>query len=118
MSGFISAASVPAPVLPFEEFDCPPLGGKVKVRALLLTQRMGIQQRVADLQARQPDHAEAANAVIPEVLTVCVVDGKDLPVYSRNRWDIFGAQHAALTLELFNAAWRLSGLSGESAKKN
>lgn len=115
---FVSAASVPAPVLPFEEIDCPPLGGKVKVRALLLTQRMGIEQRTADLKVKRPDEPEATNAIIPEVLAICVCDGKDQPVYSRTRWDTFGAQHPALALELFNAAWRLSGLSGEAAKKN
>lgn len=115
---FVSAASAPAPVLPFEEIECTPLAGKVKVRALLLTQRMGIEQRLAALRAKHPDDPAASNAVIPEVLSVCVCDGKDQPVYSRTRWDTFGAQHPALTLELFNVAWRLSGMSGEAAKKN
>lgn len=115
----ISAADLPAPTLPSEEIDCPPLGGKVRVRALLLSQRLGMDAKIAQLRAKHPDAPDAAiYAVIAEMLTLAVVDAKDRPVYSINRWEIFGAQHTALALELFNAAWRLSGMSGEAAKKN
>lgn len=115
----VSAGSVPPPVLPFEEVDCPPLGDAVKVRALKLTQRLALENRVSALRAKNPDNAESATyAVIPELLTIAVVDGKDQPVYSIDRWEVFGANHPALTLELFNVAWRLSGMSGEEQKKS
>lgn len=118
MSKLVSAASIAAPVLPSEEVQCAPLGGAVKVRALMLTQRLGIEQRVQHLRAKGEEGGGATYAVIPEVLAMAVVDAKDQPIYTRARWEIFGAEHTALALELFNTAWRLSGLSGEDAKKN
>jgi hypothetical protein len=119
MMDLINAAGVAAPVLPYEDVPCPPLHGAVRVRALMLTSRLAIEQKVARLRAKNPDDPDgAAYGVIPEVLSIAVVDAKDQPIYSRTRWEIFGAQHTALTLELFNTAWRLSGMSGDDAKKN
>lgn len=112
-------AEVPAPALPFEDIPCEPLGGAVRVQSMDLAQRLGIEARVQSLRAKNPDAGEAAcYAVIPEVLAMCVVGRKGSPVYTAQRWRIFGAQHQALALQLFNAAWRLSGMSGEDAKKN
>ena len=119
MSKLITAANAPAPELASEEIDCPPLGGSVKVRALWLSQRLSLEQRIGKLRTKHADEPDAAvYAVIPDLLAIAVVDGKDQPVYSRTRWEIFGANHTALALELFNTAWRLSGMSGDDAKKN
>jgi hypothetical protein len=115
----ISASDVQAPVLPFEDMPCPPLGGAVRVRALDLTQRLSMESRIAKLKAKNQDNPDAAlYSAIPEVLAVCVVDAKGNPVYTATRWAHFGSSHVALALELFNKAWTLSGLSGEDAKKN
>jgi hypothetical protein len=115
----VSAKELPAPTLPFEEVPCEPLGGAVRVRALLLSQRLAMESKVSSLRAKHPDNPEEATyIVIPEMLSIAVVDAKDQPIYSVHRWEVFGAQHTALALELFNVAWRLSGMSGEAAKKN
>ena len=119
MTSLISAAQVPPPELPFEDVPCPPLGGTVRVRALWLSQRLALEQRIVKLRNKHADEPDAAvYAVIPDLLAIAVVDAKDQPVYSRTRWEIFGAIHTAIALELFNTAWRLSGMSGEDAKKN
>lgn len=119
MSKLITAANAPAPELASEDIDCPPLGGSVKVRALWLSQRLAIEGRIARLRTKFPDDPDAAvYAVIPELLAITVVDAKDQPVYSSQRWEIFGANHTAMALELFNTAWRLSGMSGADTKKN
>ena len=115
----ISAGDLPPPALPFEDIACEPLGGAVRVRALLLSQRLAMESRVTSLRAKNPDNPDAATyAVIPEMLAISCVDAKGQPVYSINRWEIFGAQHTALALELFNVAWRLSGMSGDEQKKS
>lgn len=108
-----------APELPFEDVPCPPLGGEVRVRALWLSQRLAIEQRIGRLRAKHADEPDAAvYACIPDLLAIAVVDAAGQPVYSRQHWEIFGATHTALALSLFNTAWRLSGMSGEDAKKN
>lgn len=115
----VSEADIPAPVLPFEDVPCPPLGGAVRVQALDLSQRLVLEARIAKLRAKHADEGDAAAyPIIPEVLALCVVGRKGNPVYSVQRWKVFGAQHQAVALQLFNTAWRLSGMSGEDAKKN
>lgn len=119
MSKLITATAAPAPELAFEDVDCPPLGGAVRVQALWLSQRLGIEGKIARLRTKNPEDPDSAlYAAIPELLAIAVVDVQGNPVYSRNRWEVFGANHTALALELFNTAWRLSGMSGEDAKKN
>lgn len=115
----VAEADVPAPALPFEDVPCPPLGGAVRVQAMDLPQRLAMEARVKKLCTKNPDDGDAAAyPIIPEVLALCVVGRKGNPVYTVQRWRVFGAQHQALALELFNTAWRLSGMSGEDAKKN
>jgi hypothetical protein len=115
----VNEADVTAPVLPFEDVACPPLGGAVRVQAMDLEQGMLIEARIAALHVKYPDLGTAAGfPVVAEVLALCVVGRKGAPVYSVQRWRNFGVQHKAIALELFNTAWRLSGMSGEDAKKN
>lgn len=119
MSELIQAAGIAAPVLPHEVVDCPPLGGAVKVRALLLSNRLSIQDKCKPQVGGDAGGQVGIDyTVVPEVLAQAVVDGKDQPVYTRARWEVFGAAHPALALQLFNTAWRLSGMSADDAKKN
>ncbi len=103
----------PPPDLPFEDVEVPVLGG-VRVRGLTLSQRMAFRARAGKQAA---DDAQAF-AAIPELLAMSVVDAQGNPVYSAARWDTYGATHEAAALDLFNAAMRVSGLSGGDAKKN
>lgn len=114
----ISADGLAAPELPSEEHDCPPLGGAVRIRALLLSERLQLESRLANAPKADDGSTVANWAIVPEVLAATVVDAKDRPVYSVRRWDVFGSAHAELALALFNAAWRLSGMSGDAAKKS
>lgn len=116
--GLINAADLPAPELPFEDVDCPPLGGQVRVRALMLHDRLGMEARLSAVGKLADAPESTRYKVIADMLAISVVDAKDQPVFSVHRWGIFGTQHAALALELFNVAWRLSGMSGEDTKKN
>lgn len=115
----VDEAGVAEPDLPFEDVACDPLGKAVRVRSLDLPQRLAIESRLNALRKARPDDGDAAAyPIIPEVLAVCVVGKAGAPVYSVQRWRVFGAKHHALTLELFNTAWRLSGMSDEATKKN
>jgi hypothetical protein len=114
----ITATNIAAPVLPFEDVPCPPLGGAVRVRSLDLTQRMAMEARLERIRLKNPDNPEASYVVIPEVLAMCVVDAKGNPVFTATRWSHFGARHQALAMELFNKAWSLAGMSDTDAKKN
>lgn len=115
----ISEADVQETPLPFEDVPCEPLGGAVRVQALDLVQCLTIEARIVELRSKAPDAGEAAAyPVMPEVLALCVVGKKGTPVYSVQRWRNFGVKHKSVALELFNTAWRLSGMSGADAKKN
>lgn len=119
MSELVLETEVPAPELDFEDVPCPPLGGTVRVQAMDLEQRLMIEARVQQLRAKHADAGEsAAYPIIPEVLAMCVVGRRGSPVHTARRWRVLGSKHQALVLQLFNTAWRLSGMSGEDAKKN
>jgi hypothetical protein len=115
----VNESEVPAPALPFEDIECAPLGGMVRVQSLDLLQRLTIEARAQALRSKNVDLGDAAAyPLIPEVLAMCVVGRKGTPIHTAHRWKLFGAQHQALALQMFNAAWRLSGMSGDDAKKN
>jgi len=128
---FINARDVAAPVLPFERVDCEALGGAVKVRSLGLAERRVFQRTVERLRVEQYGSEEAARSAsnasdgevvvykaMAHLLAATVLDGADQPVYSVAGWNVFGRMHEAIVFELFDIAWRISGLSGDEAKKN
>lgn len=111
----------PAPEVPFEDIECAPLGGTLRVRALDLPQLLAFEARIKALAAKNPDVGDAAvYPVLPELLALCVVGKKGTPYYTVERWRRFSATQSnrPLVLQLFNKAWSLSGLGGEDAKKN
>lgn len=109
--------AIPAPpALAFEDVEVPDVGG-VRVRSLLLSQRLAFRARIAEMRTKMGGDA-AVFAAIPELLEVAVVDATGSPIYSRQRWDEYGATHEAEALDLFNTAMRLSGLASDDAKKN
>jgi hypothetical protein len=105
------------PELPFEDVPDLPVLGAVRVRGLLFSQRMAFRERCAAIGVDGGAKA-SGYAAIPELLEMAVVDANGSPVYTRNRWELYGAAHETEALTLFNTALRLSGLSGEDAKKN
>lgn len=128
---FINARDLAPPVLPFERVDCEALGGAVKVRSLGLAERRVFQRTVERLREEQYGSEEAARLAthkgdgevvvykaMAHLLAATVVDGADQPVYSVAGWNTFGRLHESTVFELFDIAWRISGLSGDEAKKN
>lgn len=114
----VNRASVPAPTLPKEAVTVEALGGDVVVRGMLLTQRLALQARMRHLRASAPEGTDPAIAIVPELLAQAVVDDAGEPVFSTAQWELFGAQHQAQALGLFNTAMRLSGFDAEATAKN
>ena len=52
------------------------------------------------------------------LLALCVLDADSLPLWTQDQWQAFGARHPAQAVELFNAAWRLSGFDEAAQAKN
>lgn len=117
MVDIAKSGKVPAPPeLPFEDVPDLPLLGAVRVRGLTFSQRMAFRARCAALGV--DDVKADAYAAIPELLEMAVVDAHGSPLYSRARWELYGAAHESEALTLFNTAMRLAGLSSDGAKKN
>jgi hypothetical protein len=111
----ITGEQAPPDELPFEDMPVPPLGGSVRVRALLLSDQLEIEQRLAQIPE---DDKSKRFRIIPEVLARSVVDANGRPLFNATRWEIFGAKNRGHALDLFNKAWYLSGMGGDEAKKN
>lgn len=120
---FIKSDGLPAPELATETVTVEALGGDVRVRSMSLSERLAMEQRLAIMRRKAAAESDTdANgaqeiawlAVVPEVLTLCVVDGDNRPVFSKAKWEFFGASNLPVCVQLFNTAWRLSGLGSES----
>lgn len=116
----VTKAGIASPVLPKQSVEVEPLGGEVVVRGLLLVELLGVQQRIATLHqaAGGGDHAASVSEIVPDVLALCVLDADGVSLFSRAEWQIFGGQHQAAALNLFNVAWRLSGMDRAGTAKN
>lgn len=116
----VKKAGTAGPVLPKQTVEVEPLGGDVIVRGLLLVELLGVQQRIASLRQANKggDHAASVSEIVPDVLALCVLDADGVSLFSRAEWQIFGGQHQAAALNLFNVAWRLSGMDRTGTAKN
>lgn len=114
----LKRGAVAAPTVPKETIEVPALGGEVIVRGLLLTERLASQNQMVALRKAQADHTGDLNAIIPVLLALCVLDADSLPLWTQDQWQAFGARHPAQAVELFNAAWRLSGFDEAAQAKN
>jgi len=113
-----------APVaLPSEALDVPAIGGQVLVRGMSLPQVLAFTaaRRAANAPADGETEAQAADrasgTLVPLLLHTCVVLDDGLPVYSQAEWAAFAVRHPQATLELWQAAIRLSGQDPEAEKK-
>lgn len=116
----IKKAGTASPVLPKQSVEVEVLGGEVVVRGLLLVELLGIQNRIAQLHQANSggDHAASVSEIVPDVLALCVLDADGVSLFSREEWQVFGGQHQASALNLFNIAWRLSGMDRAGTAKN
>ena len=115
---FIKSDGLPAPELATETVTVEALGGDVRVRSMSLSERLSMEQRIVRLRKETADHDSSEHtgwlAIVPDVLTLCVLDGDNRPVFSKTKWEAFGAANLTICVQLFNTAWRLSGLGSES----
>jgi len=116
----VKKAGTAGPVLPKQTVEVEPLGGDVIVRGLLLVELLGVQQRIASLhQANKGgDEVASVSAIVPDVLALCVLDADGVSLFDRDQWQIWGGQHQGAALNLFNIAWRLSGMDKAATAKN
>lgn len=120
----IKKANVTAPTVPQEQIDVPELGGAVIVRGMLLSERMAFSTWRTKAATPAPGETKesAEERVGPQtfarMLSVAVVDADQQPVFDASQWERFGANHGARAMELFNAAFRLSGFDEEETAKN
>ncbi len=101
------AKAPPALILPEE--DCgqvAELGIRVFVRGMLLSHRL-------ELTVARDDGFKR----VSRMLAWCVVDEAKKPVYTVDEWEIFGARHFEVALDLWTRAQRLSGLETDPQKK-
>ena len=116
----ITKAGTAGPVLPKETVEVEALGGEVVVRGLLLVELLGVQSRIAALHAANKggDMAASVSAIVPDVLALCVLDADGASLFDQTQWQIWGGQHQGQALNLFNIAWRLSGMNRAATAKN
>lgn len=108
----ILKADVQAPVLPQERLHLvPELGGEVIVRPLLLSDRLALAQRsMVDGQVKEFKHIAA-------LLASAIVDANHEPLFTVEQWETWGSANMRAALDLWDAAWEMSGLDPAVSKK-
>lgn len=107
----ISRDAVKLPALPKETHPCPPLGGEVVVRSLLLSERLALSAGAVALPFDQ---------FVPRLLALTVVDDKGEQILDESQWNQLGATkaNAPHILALFDAACTLCGFDQAAEKKD
>lgn len=103
----LKKSDIARPALPMEAVEVPELGGEVIVRGLRLSERL-------DLAV----DSEEGYRRITRMLSIVVVDTDQVPIFSQDEWEVFGAKNAEAVMRLWVVSKRLSGLDVESAEKN
>lgn len=117
---YVKSKGIAQPDLAEEAVTVEPLGGDVRVRAMLLSERLAMERRLIRLRKEAGESGAADEtswlSIVPDVLEICVLDGDRRPVFSRAAWEHFGASHIGVAVQLFNVAWRLSGMAGDESE--
>lgn len=100
--------SPPVPSVPEEVITVPELGISVKVRGLLLRDRLALAVSSAD------DSFEGVARLLS--LSVVHVDTGE-PVYTAAEWEQWGASNFNAALDLFNKASMISGLTAAKTEE-
>lgn len=101
----LKRSDVPRPLRRMEAVHVDSLGGELIVKALLLNDRIKLEEMPAE-------------ARMPFALSVSVFDHDGEPWHTAEEWQIWGTSHLADLIKLGNAVARLSGLDVEATKKN
>jgi hypothetical protein len=112
-----------------ETVSVPALRGDVVLTELSLEQRLdfdkvlrgdgnaeakpGIPPSAAKAKAA-PASRRSDYALVPELLAMAVLAADDAPLFTVQQWRVFGARNKLITVQLFNAAMRLSGLGDDA----
>jgi hypothetical protein len=119
----VARNSVPVVELPTECITVEPLGGDVLVRGMDMPQLLrfsAARRRLTEARAgeTQPEADERALAeLVPLALAMLVLADDGQPLFTETQWRAWGATQAAVALELFAVAMRLSGGEREAEKK-
>ena len=120
----LSRNQITLPTLPEEIVPVPSLGGEVRVRAMLLSERLLHDNLV--ITARKPlegesveqARARAGSMVVAQLLHVSVVGDDGNPLLTPLEWNALGGISRADVYTLFYAARRLSGMDRADVEKN
>ena len=98
---------VSPPAVPREEVEVPELNGSVMVRAMFLDERFAWSEGDGDTTNR-----------ILAILSTCVRDADDEPLFDREAWRLFCAAHYDAATNLCLVAQRLSGMKSGDEKNS
>lgn len=104
----LKKSDIPRPLPPAEAVHVDELGGEVIVRGLLLSERLEIAA----------GRGESRFDGVPKLLALTVVDADQVPIFSVQEWEAFGARHFEAAWKLFTVSQRISGMGGGDAEKN
>lgn len=108
--GLIDRSAIRTPVLPFADVESAAIGGTVRVRGLLLAERLAMLEAA---RARGD-----GSDMRPVVLARTVVAEDGLPVYDEATWEVFVSTHLEEADRLFQVALELNGARPETEKKS
>lgn len=92
------------------------LGGEVVVIELDLGARLEFEATLGEQDTK--DGRKLVRVMLPQLLSLAVLDGDDQPLFNAEQWQRFGARHKGAAIGLFNTAMRLSGLDAAESAKN
>lgn len=104
----INAKDIKPPQLPREIAICPELGGEVVIRGITLSQRLDLFEKLQKASQYR---------IIPELLSMSVLDISDRQVYTADQWDVFGSAQPDAAMKLYTVAKRLAGMEDAAQKK-
>ena len=109
MSGVMTKADIPRPVLQRETVQVEALDGEV------IIQQMTLQLYLETIRYGM---ANENTAPIAKVLAACVLDADDQPVFDEAEWEAWAPGHLIATFDLYAKVKTLSGIDLEKAAKN
>jgi len=106
--GLLSRGDIPRPVRKAEAVMVEALGGEVKVRQMTLPTYLALVRG-------QHEHGDSMPLGL--VMAECVVDADDLPIFSEEEWNIWGASHPTQIAELWTKVRMITSIEPEVAEK-
>lgn len=104
----LKRADISRPTRKAETVMVESLGGEVKVMQMTLPTYLAIVRATVEKGDTMP---------LARVLSECVVDADELPIFTEEEWGSWGVGHIADSLKLYNKIRELSGIDAEDAEK-